>query len=135
MCKYIIIINLLLYLRGAVHKLVGPELVNGILDEFYEGDEQPPRVRSVDDESLEEHPGDLLLHCLRVGLSEQVQKAAGEIVRVTIRIAKLIRDRVQKQISRKNIHINIHNRQYANCVVLIYKIVENSKYELFIFKW
>ena len=46
----------LLDLRSAVHKLVVPEAVEGVLDELNEGDQQPPGVRAVDDQTLQEHP-------------------------------------------------------------------------------
>lgn len=81
-----------------MNKLMWPEFVDGVFDEFDERDEQSPGVWSVDDESLEEHPGDLLLHGLGVGFSEQVQEAAREVVRVAVRVAQLVRDRVQEQI-------------------------------------
>lgn len=90
--------SLLLYLRGAVYELVGPKFVNRILDQFNERDEQSPRVRAVYDKSLEEHPGDLFLHGFGVGLGEQVQQATREVVRVAVRVAELIRDRVEKQV-------------------------------------
>lgn len=81
-----------------MHKLMRPKFVNWVFDELNEGDEQAPRVRPVHDESLEQHPGDLLLHGLGVGLREQVQQAAREVVRVAVRVAELVRDRVQEQV-------------------------------------
>mgnify|MGYP001299742647 FL=1 len=43
----------LLNLRGAVHKLVRPELEGRILDQLNEGDEETPGVWSVDNQPLE----------------------------------------------------------------------------------
>lgn len=91
--------NLLLYLRGAVYKFVWPEFVNRILDQFNKRDEQPPRVRSVNDKPLEQHPGDLLLNGFGVCLRKQVQQTTREIVRVAVRITQLVRDRVEEQIA------------------------------------
>ena len=41
-----------------------PELVAWVLDEFDEGHEQAPGVRPIDNETLQQHTGDLLLHHL-----------------------------------------------------------------------
>ena len=38
-----------------------PELEGGVLDELDEGDEETPRVRTVHDQTLQEHPRDLQL--------------------------------------------------------------------------
>lgn len=92
-------VNLLLNLWCAVHKLVAPELVHGVLDQLDEGDEETPRVRAVDDQPLEQHPGDLLLHGLRISFSEQVQQAAAEVMRVAVGVAQLIGDRVQEEVT------------------------------------
>ena len=43
----------LLNLRGAMHKLVRPELKGRILDQLNEGDEETPGVWSVDNQPLE----------------------------------------------------------------------------------
>lgn len=43
-------------------------------------------------------PGDLLLDGLGVGLSEQVEQRAAEVVRVRVRVAQLVRDGVQEQV-------------------------------------
>ena len=43
-------------LRGAVDKLVGPELEGRVLDQLDEGDEETPGVRSVDNQPLQQHP-------------------------------------------------------------------------------
>ena len=47
-----------------------PKLEVWVLDELYEGDEEPPGVGAVDDEALEQDAGDLLLDGLGVGLLE-----------------------------------------------------------------
>ena len=53
-------------------------------------------MRAVDNEPLEEDSGDLLLDGLGVGLGEQVEEAAGEVVRVRVGVAQLVRDAVQE---------------------------------------
>lgn len=73
-----------------------PELVDWVLNEFDEGDEQAPGVGTVDNESLQQHPRDLLLYCLGVGFREQVQQAAAEVMSVAVRVAQLVGDRVQE---------------------------------------
>jgi len=47
--------------RRASDEIVSPKLELRILDQLDEGDEETPRMRSVDDETLEQHPRDLLL--------------------------------------------------------------------------
>lgn len=47
---------LLLYLWCTVHKLMIPELELGVLDKLNEGDEEPPGVRSVYYQSLQQNP-------------------------------------------------------------------------------
>lgn len=111
------------HLGCAVHKLVVPELVDGVLDQLDEGDQQAPRMRSIDDESLHQHTRDLLLEgqtthtlssrCapvrslapvpthldrLRIGLHEQVQQHTAEVVGEAVRVAQLVGDRVQEQV-------------------------------------
>ena len=102
-----------------MHELVRPELEGGVLDELDEGDEQPPGVRPVHDQPLQQHPGeggedeeededdgkenedapgDLLLDGLGVGLGEKVEEAAGEVVRVRVRVTQLVRDAIQEQV-------------------------------------
>lgn len=79
-----------------------PELVDWILDELNEGDEQAPRMRSVHDQPLKQHSGDLLLNRFGVGLGEQVQQSAAEVMRVAIRIAQLVGNSIQEQVATCN---------------------------------
>lgn len=94
-----------------MHEFVRPELVDGVLDELYERDEQPPRMRPIDDQPLQQHPGDLLLHGFRVRLGEQVEQTAREVVREAVRVAQLVRDRVQEQVS---VCGRLHNGELHN---------------------
>jgi len=57
-----------------VDELVRPELEGGVLDQLYEGDQETPGVRSVDNESLQQDSGDLLLNSLGVCLGEQIEE-------------------------------------------------------------
>lgn len=79
-----------------MYKLVRPELISRILDQFDESDEQTPRVWSVNNQSFEKNPGDLLLYSFRVRFGEQVEKCTAEVMRVTIGIPQLIRYSVQE---------------------------------------
>ena len=51
-----------LNLRCAVRELQAPEVVSRVLDELNEGDEQPPWVRPIHYQALQQHARDLLLH-------------------------------------------------------------------------
>lgn len=84
-----------------------PELELRVLDELDEGDEKTPRMRSVDNEPLQQHTCDLLLDRFRVRLGKQVEQRAAEIVRVAVGIAQLIGYGVQKQIP-TCIHTHTH---------------------------
>lgn len=48
--------SLLFNLRGTVHKVMAPELKGRILDQLDEGDEEPPGVRPVHDQPLQQNP-------------------------------------------------------------------------------
>ena len=48
-------------------------------------------MRSIDDESFKEDPSNLLLDGLLVGLGEQVEEGAREVVSVTVRVPQLER--------------------------------------------
>lgn len=110
-----------------MHELVIPKMEAWILDQLDEGDQQSPRMGPVHDQSLEKHPaeesnglnkkrwrsiarkknhlgagrspGYLFLYRLRVGLGEQIKQRAAEVVGVTVRVAQLVGDGVQKQVS------------------------------------
>jgi len=82
-----------------------PELELWILDKFNESDEETPRMRSVDNESLQQHTCYLLLDGLWVCLGKQVQQRAAEVVRMTVGIAQLIGNGVQKQVTTCTYHM------------------------------
>jgi len=91
--------NVLLDFWSTVDELVVPELELRVFDKFDERDEKTPRMRSVDNQSLQQDSRDLLLDRLRVGLGEQVEQRAAEVVSMAVGIAQLIRDGIQEQIS------------------------------------
>mmetsp|Transcript_25033 Transcript_25033/g.69879 ORF Transcript_25033/g.69879 Transcript_25033/m.69879 type:complete len:303 (-) Transcript_25033:2245-3153(-) len=92
-------------LLGAACEGVAPEVVARVLDELDEGDEQPPRVRAVDDEPLEQHPRDLLLHYLLPRLREEVQQHTREIVGVVVGVAQLVGDGIEQQIAALRVEV------------------------------
>lgn len=89
-----------------MYKFVRPELVRRVLDQLDKGDEEAPRMRSVDDQSFEKDPGDLLLYRLRIRFSEQIEERAAEVMRMTVRIPQLICYGVQKQVTALGIEVN-----------------------------
>lgn len=115
--------NILLNLRGTVHKVVAPELEGRILDELYEGNEKTPGVWPVHDQPLQQYPerpssscpgvtanvcvcvcvsgspGDLLLDGLRVGLSKQVEHGAAKVMGVAVGVAQLVGNGVQEEVT------------------------------------
>eukprot|EP00976_Prorocentrum_cordatum_P040762 827877-Prorocentrum_minimum.AAC.2 len=63
------------------------------------GAQRAPGVRAVDDEALQQHARDLLLDNLVLRLREQEQQHAREVVRVVVRVAQLVRHRVEQQVA------------------------------------
>ena len=55
-------------------------------------------MRAVDDEPFEQDSRDLLLHHLRLGLREEVEKHAAEVVGVLVGVAELVRHRVEEKV-------------------------------------
>lgn len=51
------------------------------------------------DETLQQDAGDLLLYHLRLGLGEQVQQNAAEIVRMLVGVPELVGDGVEEEVS------------------------------------
>ena len=96
----------LLYFRGAGDELVLPELEAGVLDELDEGDEEAPRVRPVHDQPLQEDARDLLLDGLGVGLGEEVEQRAGEVVRVRVGVAQLVGDAVEEVVAALRLQVD-----------------------------
>ena len=90
---------LLLNLRSAVYKLVLPEVVSWVLDEFDKSDEQTPWVRTIHYESLEQNSRDLLLNGLSIGLRKQREESTAEVVGVAIGIAKLVGNGIQEEVT------------------------------------
>ena len=56
--------------------------------------------------SAQNWPGDLLLDGLSVGLAEQVEQEAGEVVGVRVGVSQLIGDTVEEEIPSLGIHIH-----------------------------
>lgn len=98
--------NLLFNFWCTVDELMVPELERRILDKLDEGNEQSPRMRAVDNQPLEKHPRDLLLNGFRVGLGEEIQQRAAEVVRVAVGVPQLVGDGVQEQIASFCVEIN-----------------------------
>ena len=86
-----------------MHKLVFPEVVRRVLYQLNESDEQPPGVRSVHNESFQQHPSDLLLDGFSVGFGKERQQCTAEIVGVAVWIAQLIGDGIEEQVTTWNI--------------------------------
>ena len=79
-------------------------------------------MRSIDDESFKEDPSNLLLDGLLVGLGEQVEEGAREVVSVTVRVPQLERIKWDG---------NSKFRFWKSCVQLIRfdKLIHVCRYE------
>lgn len=88
-----------LHFRRTFDKPMVPKVVPGIFYELYESDQKPPRVRSMNNESLQENPGDLLLHIFVVCVGEKVEQDAGKVVRVRVRVPQVVRDSRKKEVT------------------------------------
>mmetsp|Transcript_45539 Transcript_45539/g.96821 ORF Transcript_45539/g.96821 Transcript_45539/m.96821 type:complete len:203 (-) Transcript_45539:4056-4664(-) len=78
---------------------MAPELVLGVLDQLNEGDEESPGMGALGDESLQQHTRNLLLDALvALGLIEEVECNAREVVRVAGRVSELVGDGIEAHI-------------------------------------
>ena len=80
-------------------KLVLPEVVGRVLDEFNERYEQAPWMGSVHYQPLQENSSDLLLNCLSVSLGKEREKGTAEVVSMAVRVAKLVSNGIQEEIT------------------------------------
>lgn len=60
---------------------------------------------SVNNESLEENPHDLLLDGFGIGLSKEIENGAAEVLGVTVGIPQVVDHGIQKQIATCEKHI------------------------------
>ena len=63
---------------------MAPEQIFWVFDELDEGDQQAPRVRTVDDESFQKHPSDLFLDFFVGGFGEEIEQRTRKIMRVGV---------------------------------------------------
>ena len=82
------------------------------LDQFDERDQQTPGVRPVHNKSLQQNPRYLLLDGLSVGLCEQVEQAAGEIVGVRVGVAELIGDTIEEEVTTLSVEVDSQVLQF-----------------------
>ncbi len=85
-----------LYFRGATGESMSPKVIPRVLDQLNERYQQPPRMGSIHDQSLEQYPRYLLLDDLLVGLGKHKQQYAAEIVGVVVGISQLVGNRVEE---------------------------------------
>lgn len=78
---------------------MAPELEGWVLDELDEGDEEPPGVWPIDNQSFQQHPCNLLLDGFSVGFSKEMEKCATEVVGVAVGVSQLVGNGVQEQIA------------------------------------
>lgn len=91
---------------STVHEIVIPEFVVVVFDELNECDEKTPWMRTVHDESFQEHSSYLLLDCFGVGFSKQVQQGAAEVMRVAVGVTELVCNSIQIQIPTLSVEIH-----------------------------
>ena len=56
-------------------------------------------MRSVDNQSFQQDSGDLLLDCFLICFGKKVEEGARKVLRVAVRIAQLIGDAVEEQVT------------------------------------
>lgn len=74
-------------LRSDTQEVFFPEFVAWVAEQLDEGDNQSPRMRTMDEEAFEQHGRDDFLELARVDLVEEVQHQRAEPVRVGIRVS------------------------------------------------
>lgn len=91
---------------------MAPKAVPWILDQLNEGDEKTPGMRSIYNQSLQQHPCDLLLYNFKISLRKKVKKNTREVVCMVVGIAQLVGHSIKEQVS-------------AFCVKLQNKVLED----------
>jgi len=108
-------------LWSAVDEFVVPKLEDRILYQLNKRNQQTPRVRSIDNQPLQQHPRDLLLNGLSIGFGKQAQQYTAKVMCVTVGIAELIGDGVNEQVTTLRIQVdgqtleNVHIRGMTDC--------------------
>lgn len=76
-----------------------PKAVVWVLDQLNKRDEQTPRMWSIDNQTLQQHTGNLLLCNILFAFHKQIQQDTAKVMCMTIRIAQLVRNGTQEQIT------------------------------------
>ena len=76
-----------------------PEVIGRVLDELNECYEQPPGMRPVHYQPLQQNSSDLFLNSLSVGLSKEREKSTAEVVGVAVGITELVGNCIQEQVA------------------------------------
>ena len=76
-----------------------PEVIGRVLDELNERNEQPPRMRTIHYQPLQQNSSDLFLNRLSIGLRKEREKGTAEVVGVAVGIAELVGYRIQEQVA------------------------------------
>lgn len=88
------------YFRCCLDKWQIPECICAVLQNLKQSDDKSPWVRTMYEQTLQKHPCDDLLdfeHVLIVvWRTEEVQQRIAEEMRVSVRVAKLIRNRTDE---------------------------------------
>mmetsp|Transcript_3880 Transcript_3880/g.9769 ORF Transcript_3880/g.9769 Transcript_3880/m.9769 type:complete len:403 (-) Transcript_3880:512-1720(-) len=95
----------LLDVGGHTHESILPQLVPWVSDEFDEGDEEAPGVRTVHYQTLQQHPGDLFLYDLLFALCEEVEQHAAEVVRVGVGVSQLVGDGREEEVAAVHVEL------------------------------
>ena len=80
-------------------KLVLPEVIGRVLYELDECNEQPPGVRTIDYQPLQQNSSDLFLNGLSIGLGKERAKGTAKVVGVAVGIPKLVGNCIQEQVA------------------------------------
>ena len=78
-------------------ELLVPEVVLGVAQQLDERDECAPRVRTVDQESLQQYPCHDLPELINLDLMEEIQDQGAEPMRVGIGVAQ-VKDHCTEQV-------------------------------------
>lgn len=96
------------YLRGRLDEGEAEERVAAVLQKLLQGNDKTPRVRTMDDESLQQHTNNLLadvrLILLRVVNTKQTQDGEAKEVGVAVGVSQLVGHRAQQVVTSLGLH-------------------------------
>jgi hypothetical protein len=89
----------ILNIRGTLDKAVLPEMVLIVLKQLNKRHQKSPWLWTAHNQSLKQHPGDLLLDEVLFHIQEEFQQESTEIIGVTVGVTQLVSNCIEKPVA------------------------------------